>query len=142
MKWFNLSSWMSTWTALDRAQDTFITLKEKSFGYKNFWTRCTRTKVQKWLFGKKIAFFGSISVSDPLQSPGPPMYLFARINWIISCFHHRILKILFVLGSSNTFRSLGCRIGKCFFLLCFNFISRQSDLKFYVSFIHLDSLIY
>ena len=60
LKQFNLSSLISTWTALDGARDTFwakvcnrsfITLKEKSFGQKNFWNRCTGTKAPKWQSG-------------------------------------------------------------------------------------------
>ena len=42
--------------------------------------------------------------------PGPPIYLFERINWIISSFPPEISKILFDLGSWNNFGRLGSRI--------------------------------
>ena len=47
--------------------------------------------------------------------PGPSMYLFERINWIISSFPHRISKILFVLGCWGVFVSLESRIGEGLF---------------------------
>jgi len=43
--------------------------------------------------------------------PGPSMYLFERINWIISSFPHRISEILFVLGSWDHFGRLETRNG-------------------------------
>ena len=47
---------------------------------------------------------------------GQSVYLFKRINWIISSFPHRISKILFGLGSWDAFGSLGCtRIVECSF---------------------------
>ena len=53
--------------------------------------------------------------------PGPSMYLSERTNCIISSFHHRILKILFVLGSRDDFKCLGCRIGTGYFFWYLDF---------------------
>ena len=145
--------------ALDGARNTFwanvcdrslITLKEKSFGKKNFWNRCTGTKVPKWQSGYFLPnchfgtfvpvhrfqnFFGKMTFGWVLWKsyytlllkkclrpcPGLSMYLSERINWIISSFPRWISKILFVLGSWDNFESLGCRIGTGYFFWYSNF---------------------
>ena len=46
----------------------------------------------------------------PWPCPGPSIYLFERINWIISSFPCGISNILLDLGSWDNFGSLGSRI--------------------------------